>query len=368
MESIKEFDRFVLLSDIHFGVRSDSIEWIENIKDYFYNFFIPKLKELSKTTKTAIIIAGDVFENRQKLDISIMSLAQTIFNDILKVNDNLKIYCITGNHDLYRRKKVENEKVITSISCINHPRFILFTEPIELELKNSNKILFIPWIGNAKQENEILKQYKDASIIIMHTDINGGTYDNGRQIVNGVNPNLTTAKQIYSGHIHKHQKNKKCTYIGTPFQIKRSDIGNEKGLYILNLTDKSFKEDFIVNDYSPKFLRVNIEDIIDLKLDEFIKIINNNYVDIIVKSKHLKYFSLSKLMDLIKDYNYKKIEVIVDKSDLEVSRIESNYDTNISIDNYIRNHIMTLEGISDIDKKQLIKINDDYIKQFSQNF
>ena len=368
MKDINKFTKFILISDIHFGVRSDSIEWIDNIKDYFYNFFIPNVKRISENDKTAIIIAGDVFENRQKLDISIMFLAQTIFNDILNINNDIKIYCITGNHDLYRKKKIENEKIITSISCINHPRFILITEPTKATLLNNNNILFVPWIGDSKRENEILKSNNDIDLVIMHADINGGMYDNGRQIINGVNPNLTRAKKIYSGHIHKRQESKKRTYIGTPFQTKRSDIGNEKGLYILTLTDKSFTEQFIINDYSPKFLRLKIEDIINLKLDEFINIINNNYVDIIVKSQHLKYFSLSKLMDLIKDCNYKKIEVIVDKTDKDMHVVESNYDNNISIDNYIRNHIMSLEGISDDDRNEILKLNDNYIKQFSQFF
>ena len=37
---LKECDNIIMLSDIHFGVRNNSIEWLENICDYFYNFFI----------------------------------------------------------------------------------------------------------------------------------------------------------------------------------------------------------------------------------------------------------------------------------------------------------------------------------------
>ena len=38
------FNRIFLLSDTHFGVRNNSIEWLENQLDFFYNFYIPFLK------------------------------------------------------------------------------------------------------------------------------------------------------------------------------------------------------------------------------------------------------------------------------------------------------------------------------------
>jgi hypothetical protein len=48
----------------------------------------------------------------------------------------------------------------------------------------------------------------------MHSDISGGVYDNGRQIINGANISVSSAKRVYSGHIHKAQVNKNLTYIG----------------------------------------------------------------------------------------------------------------------------------------------------------
>lgn len=365
LKNINKFDGFVLLSDIHFGLRSDSIEWLENIKSYFYNFFIPNFKTISNNKKIALIIAGDVFDNRQKLDIDIMNTAQNIFNDILNINKNIEIFCISGNHDLYRKKKIENKSIKTSLNCLINNRFHVILEPISVTLKNDNELLFLPWVGDNKTENEIIKNSK-ANIIIMHSDINGASYDNGRQITNGVNIDISKAKKIYSGHIHKRQEYNKFIYIGTPYQTKRSDIGNDKGLYYILLDDKSFSDHFIINDYSPKFIKLKIEDLLELPITEIIKMINNNYVDIIIKDIHLKYFSVSKLMDAIKDSNYKKIEIIVDKTNKIVDSGDVNFDSNVSIDTYIQNHIKALEGISDEDKQQLLSLNNKYINQFNQ--
>lgn len=363
MNKIKEFNRFILLSDIHFGVRSNSLEWIENIKNYFYNFFIPNLIDLSEDYNTAVIIAGDVFDNRQSLDIDVMNTAQEVFEKILSINDTIQIYCIAGNHDLYRKNKNETSDVRTSLKSLKMDRFNIILNNEEVELYNGMKMLFVPWIGNQKIENEIVKK-SAADIIIMHTDINGAIYDNGKPITNGVNLNLTQAKKVYSGHIHKRQDSKRRTYIGTPYQINRADIGNEKGIYYITLHHNGFYEDFIINNYSPKFIRKTIFELMELTYDELIKIFNNNYVDIIIESKYLKDLSIAKLMNGLKDFKYKKIEIIVDKSDEEMCFDDEIFDSNVSIDRYIENHIRALEGVSDENKNDLLELNSEYIKQY----
>ena len=51
MENYKVYEEFInynrifLLSDAHFGVRANSIEWLQNQLDFFYKLYIPYLKE-----------------------------------------------------------------------------------------------------------------------------------------------------------------------------------------------------------------------------------------------------------------------------------------------------------------------------------
>ena len=105
----------------------------------------------------------------------------------------------------------------------------------------------------------------------MHTEIAGANYDNGQKIINGVNLTLSNAKKIYSGHIHKRQELKRCTYIGCPYQITRGDSGNNKGLYILDLNDnKTFTETFIENDFSPKFIKLRAKELINDNIDLYL--------------------------------------------------------------------------------------------------
>jgi hypothetical protein len=72
-------------------------------------------------------------------------------------------------------------------------------------------------------------------------------------------------KKVFSGHIHLHQINKNFTFVGSTFEMDRNDLGNQKGIYILDTIDNS--EEFIPNDISPKFKKVwikNEEDILTL--------------------------------------------------------------------------------------------------------
>lgn len=42
------FKKLFLLSDLHFGVRANSVEWLENQMNFFNHFYIPFLKKNAK--------------------------------------------------------------------------------------------------------------------------------------------------------------------------------------------------------------------------------------------------------------------------------------------------------------------------------
>lgn len=362
IESIKRFKKFILISDIHFGVHSDSIEWVDNIKQYFRNFFIPTIKNIDDND-VAVIIAGDVFDNRQKLDISVMCAAQEIFNEILSINSNICIFAITGNHDLYRKNK-SNEKTITSLNCICHDRFYIIDDVLNCQLNNGQKILFVPWQDTREIETEIVKK-TDADIIIMHTDINGGIYDNGREIVNGVNIDVTNAKKIYSGHIHMRQESPRRIYLGSPYHTNRSDIGNEKGLYILSILDDEINESFVINDYSPKYIKITYNEYNEYNDDELANVIRNNYVDFIIDESDLNKIKMSDILNRVEMLDYKKFEVVVNKNSHEI-KYESASNQNITIDAHIKNYINTLDELTDEDRTILSKMNDAYFNIIQQ--
>ena len=74
-----------MITDTHLGVRNGSIEWLEIMKEYFNNFFIPLLKR-EKQEGDFLVHVGDVFDSRHSLNLLIMNEGITIFEEIAKMN------------------------------------------------------------------------------------------------------------------------------------------------------------------------------------------------------------------------------------------------------------------------------------------
>lgn len=352
---LKECDNIIMLSDLHFGVRNNSIEWSENICNYFHNFFIPFIKKNSNE-KSSIVITGDVFDSRQAIDIKILSMSLDIINEILKANEHIRIYIVEGNHDSY--KKREND--ITSLSIFKSiDRVFVIQKPTLEELNDGTKLLFLPWYGDMKQQNAVINEI-DANFVFMHNDITSAYYDNGRPIINGVDITTIKNKKIYSGHIHRRYDGKKYTYVGTPYQLRRSDIGNEKGIYTLTKNKTKWQEKFTLNTYSPKFIKVNIEDIIDKTLSEIETIFKNNYVDIIINKKHCKHLNQQKMLDVLSIFKYKKIHFEI-KNEIQTSFDISNTNGNETFEDIINNKINDDKSISDKQKKEILELNKNYL-------
>ena len=295
-----DYERIFLISDLHFGVRANSLEWIQNQSQFFREFYIPFLKENVKPGDVLFIL-GDWFDNRQLLDIYVMNISVDIMMELASI---LPVHVITGNHDIYKKHDTD----VNSLRTFKYIKNVeVYEDPFVATNGNSN-ILVLPWVGDKEQEESYAKLNK-AEYIFAHTDISGFKYDNGRQIVAGARlMNAKGYKRIISGHIHKRQilEDGRGIYIGSPYHTKRSDIGNEKGVYIF--TPDSNKMEFFKNPISSIFQRILLEDLIEWPLEFVYKVLENNYSDIIVPDKFVHLFNLTKFVDLLRGCNYKRIE------------------------------------------------------------
>lgn len=303
------YNRIFMLSDLHFGVRANSIEWLENHLEFFYKFYLPYLKE-NKKEGDILFILGDWFDNRQLLDINVMNKSIDLIFDL---SDILPVYFMTGNHDIYKK----NDTDVNSLAAFRFiPNVTIYEDPVILTNGN-NRILILPWIGNGEKE-ELYAKANKSDYIFAHTDIAGFKYDNGFNIRKGARlRKLPGVKRLYSGHIHKRQEHKDSVYIGSPYATKRSDVGNKKGIYIL---DPNTNEQFFEpNPISPVFQMIQLEFLMEMTLERAYKILENNYTDIIVPDKYVHLFNLTRFIDLLQDCKYKRIETRGEKNKLEDS-------------------------------------------------
>ena len=69
----KNARRVFFLGDTHFGVRNSSNEWIDIMRDYFYDWFIPTVKK-NYQPGDILIHLGDVYDSRQSINIKVLNL------------------------------------------------------------------------------------------------------------------------------------------------------------------------------------------------------------------------------------------------------------------------------------------------------
>lgn len=95
----------------------------------------------------------------------------------------------------------------------------------------------------------------------------------------------------FFGHFHFHQRQGNCAYVSSPFQARHGDEEGEHGFVFFD-TDKPDKFDFVENEFSPKFITLdltkkNVEKMLKLE-KHFIRINKKSDVDPTVLEK-LKY-------------------------------------------------------------------------------
>lgn len=281
-------NKIYILSDMHFGVRNNSVSVNDVIVEYF-DWFIGKVNSdgESRDTRTLFVL-GDVFNSRVSVNFMILQSVFDVFNKLSGLFS--EIYVIAGNHDCYY---LDNNS-ITSISFLGTiPGVTVIESPMELDI-NGKKCLMFPWEHNPETAFEFIDG-NNSDYLFCHMEINGMKYANGQKIENNITHTLLSKYvHVYSGHIHKRQEHGNVTYVGTPYQIDLGDIHDVKGFYIL---DKDFNEIFVENTVSPFFESINISKILENDVDTVKKMIDNAYVDVICNKELYNNFNLRAFQD-----------------------------------------------------------------------
>lgn len=276
-----KFERAWIISDLHFGIRSASTDWLNIAESYFYDFFIPHLLKNKKDTDVLFVL-GDIYDNRSSLNLRVLNLCIRIFEDLAKI---MPIIIFPGNHDLYRMDSID----INSLKTLKWiPNVNLIEKPCIINCAHQ-KSLIVPWVGDFAVESKILSS-NPADYAFMHTDFAGMKYDRFNKVDVGIDGNLSrNFKKIFSGHIHTRQEYENTIMVGSPYPMTRNDIGNSKGIYLLDFTNDDIQ--FFENTHSPKFVQYKFDYIIELTLEEIERLFNDNFVDVIINTDFYNNFS-----------------------------------------------------------------------------
>jgi len=244
--------KVAIITDQHFGARKNSKLFHDYFLKFYDDIFFPYLEEHGISV---VVDMGDTFDSRKGIDFSALSWAKDNYYDRLE-RMGISVHTIVGNHTAYYK----NTNNVNAVDLLlrEYDKVAVYSEPTEVKLDNL-KVLFIPWI-NQENEAKTLKliEKTNCKCAMGHLELQG--FRVNRQIVmeHGMECSIFDKfSNVFSGHYHTRSTNGKVHYLGNPYEIYWTDVGDKRGFTIFDTETQEF---FPVNNPHRIFYNIYYED------------------------------------------------------------------------------------------------------------
>ena len=214
------FKKAACFTDIHFGLKSNSLEHNQDCSD-FVDWFIETAKK--ENCETCIFL-GDYNHHRASINIHTMQYGLRALERLNDAFDH--VYFIPGNHDLYYRDRrdihsVEWAKHLPNVTIVN-------------DWYKEGDVVIAPWLvgEDYKKLAKMGGKYLFSHLELPHFYMNAMVEMPDVGEINDTH--VTGFEQVYSGHFHKRQARKNIWYMGNAFPHNYADAGDDaRGMMIL---------------------------------------------------------------------------------------------------------------------------------------
>jgi DNA repair exonuclease SbcCD nuclease subunit len=333
--------KVAIITDQHFGARSDSVVFLDFFQKFYDNVFFPTLEAHKIDT---VLILGDTFDRRKYVNFYSLQRSKDMFFDKL-ANKNIKVHMLAGNHDTYYKNTndVNSPDLLLreydNINVIDHPATIYV---------DSIPICMMPWIcpENYQDSIDTLKDTQ-AEICMGHFEIAGFAMYRGMESHDGLSKDIFDKFDlVFSGHYHHRSDDGHIYYLGNPYELTWQDYNDPRGFHLFDLSSRNLE--FVRNPYSV-FARIEYDDkekdpidldALDLK-DCFVKLVVVNKTD---------YYKFDKFTQKLYTKGCHEIKIVEDMSEFNDGEIgeEINLEDTMSV---LAHYIDTVE--TDADKEQI---------------
>ena len=333
--------KIALITDTHFGARSDNLVFDNYFRDFYTNVFFPTLE---KNKITSIIHLGDIFDRRKYINFNTLKNCKEYFFDELE-RRNIDMHLMVGNHDTFFK----------NTNAVNSPNLLLdsydnikcYSEPYELKIENSS-ILLMPWICSENYTScmDIIKN-TDTKVLFGHLEISGFTMHRGMECESGFDPKLFEKfNQVLSGHFHHRSTKGNITYLGNPYELTWNDYDDPRGFHVYDT--KTLELEFIENPYR-MFHKIIYDENNDTK-SMSINHLKERMIKLVVANK-TDFSEFDSFIDRLYTINPLELKIIEDFSEFEAEAIDEE---NLNLEDTVTLLNQYVDSIeTDIDKERL---------------
>lgn len=335
----------IIITDLHFGAKNNDQKHNQDL----YEFFKYLVTYGSNNDIDELFITGDIFQQRDKLDVYTINAAMDAFG---LLSDHFTITAVKGNHDLYFR----DSRDVGSLRLLE--QYMHVVDHYEIR----DDMMFVSWVCNQKEYEEIVDISKKNKIKYMFSHFEFSTFamnDNYIMEHGQTHKELSHVDIVFTGHYHKRQIKDNVIYVGTPFPFDFNDANDsERGFCVFDHDDGTYE-----------FCNYGNIKVLSMSYDEFmeaeIKDADHSSIRIII-DKELDPEQYDSLKEKYESMNFRETKL---NYKLSSNKIEDG-DGNITLDdsdeilNIDASVIQSLEGMTDndeIDKDLLKKIYEDTI-------
>ena len=321
--------RKLVIGDLHFGIKSNSVTWLESQLDFFDKqiFDIIENKNIDK-----VVFLGDIHDIRYSINQQIGIELRNLFRKMLDRYPDKMFIIVAGNHDYYSPLEEFSyynfyELVFGEEFQKCHPNLKIINQDPWMDSDGS---LYLPWYWteNTDHFDEILYNYdfsREVTAVYCHADL---TCWPGARI------GSLRGCPVFSGHIHYIVNDPigNLHNLGAALALTFNDVNQSRYVYIIE--DNEIVEQ-IENNTTPKFKRLYNEEIFT---DDESIFINSN-VQLCVSTTLI---NKAKYIDQIKFIKNKyvdsniRLHVIDDDTNMDTLSVQG-FNTNIS--KYIEDNI-----------------------------
>lgn len=219
--------RILFAADLHIG-KPPHVKWqIEAIHH---------ISRLSRQYRcVAVIILGDVFDNRYRLPIDVAVDAQRAFKQLKSEVD--RIIVVAGNHDCFN-----HDCSISSLALFDG-----LLDPIigERSFKISGtRFHAISYRSDIQEASSAIQNSPECDYLLLHQQIRGAIYSNSTIAV-GIDRAILDscrARRILLGDIHTHQYiGDRIMYLGSVIELDFGERNSKHGIWIYDERTDAFK-------------------------------------------------------------------------------------------------------------------------------